>query len=148
MTSGPSVDEHASMVHVARSIGAARLAFLAAAWLFVLSVMVQTALVGLDIFADVGGTIHRDFAYVYGWLAPILVLLAGVAHVPPRLRTISVVLLIDFALQTILPTLKDYPLLASLHTVNALLILGLAVLLARRATEWARDLVQLASAEA
>lgn len=148
MTPGPIVDQHASVGYVVRSIGPARLAFVAAAWLFVLSVVVQTVLVGLDIFAAVGGSIHRDFAYVYGWLAPILVLLAGVARVPAGLRNLSVVLLIDFAVQTVLPSLKDdYPLLASLHTVNALAILGLGVLLARRATGWIRELAQ-ASAEA
>ena len=146
MTSGPTVDQHASMAHVVRSIGAARLAFVVAAWMFVLSVVIQTVLVGLDIFAGVGGSIHRDFAYIYGWLAPILVLLAGAAHVPPRLRSIAVLLLLDFAVQTILPSLKDhYPLLASLHTVNAFVILGLGLVLARRATDWVRELAQVAS---
>lgn len=149
MTSGRTVDQHRSMAHLARSIGAARLVFVAAAWLFVLSVVVQTVLVGLDIFADLGGSIHRDFAYIYGWLAPILVLLAGIARVPARLRTISVVLLIDFAVQTILPSLKEtYPVLASLHTVNALVIVGLGLLLARRATAWIRELAQAASVAA
>lgn len=148
MTSGRIVDHHRSMAQLARSIGAARLAFVAAAWLFVASVVIQTVLVGLDIFADLGGSIHRDFAYIYGWLAPILVLLAGVARVPPGIRTLSVVLLIDFAIQTALPSLKDHvPLLASLHTLNALLILGLGLLLARRATAWLRELARPASAE-
>jgi hypothetical protein len=141
MTPGRIAGKDGTMAHAARSIGAARLAFVSAAWLFVVSVVIQTVLVGLDIFADLGGSIHRDFAYIYGWLAPILVLLASLAHVPARLRNLSIVLLVVFAVQTVLPSLKDdYPLLASLHTVNALVILGLGLHLARRATDWVSDL--------
>jgi hypothetical protein len=129
------------MAAAARVIGPARLSFVLAAWLFVVSVVIQAILVGFDIFADMGGSLHRDFAYVYGWLAPILVLLAGVAHVPARLRTMTIVLLVVFAFQTVLPSLKDqYPFLSAFHTVNALVIFGLGVTLARRATDWVRGL--------
>lgn len=125
------------MADAVRAIGPARFGFVLAAWLFVVSVVVQTILVGLDIFADLGGSIHRDFAYVYGWLAPVLVLLAGLARAPKDLRWLSLVLLLLFAAQTVLPSLKDqFPLLAAFHTVNALAIFGLALLLARRATAW------------
>lgn len=125
------------MADAVRAIGPARFGFVLAAWLFVVSVVVQTVLVGLDIFADLGGSIHRDFAYVYGWLAPVLVLLAGLARAPKDLRWLSLVLLLLFAAQTVLPSLKDqFPLLAAFHTVNALAIFGLALLLARRATAW------------
>ena len=88
------------MADAVRAIGPARFGFVLAAWLFVVSVVVQTILVGLDIFADLGGSIHRDFAYVYGWLAPVLVLLAGLARAPKDLRWLSVVLLLLFAAQT------------------------------------------------
>jgi hypothetical protein len=128
------------MAHAARAIGPARLGFVLAAWLFVVSVVIQIILVGMDIFADLGGDIHRDFAYVYGWLAPLLVLLASVAKVPTALRSLSLVLLLLFAAQTVLPSLKDqFPLLAAFHTVNALAIFGVGLILARRATEWVRQ---------
>ena len=141
MTVGRHDTHDPSMAAAARAIGPARLLFVLAAWLFVVSVVIQTILVGFDIFAHMGGSIHRDFAYVYGWLAPILVLLAGVARVPARLRTITIVLLVAFAVQTVLPSLKDqYPFLSAFHTVNALLIFGLGVTLARRATDWVRGL--------
>ncbi len=140
MTAGRTGRDDQTMADAVRAIGPARLGFMLAAWLFVVSVVVQTLLVGLDIFADLGGSIHRDFAYVYGWLAPILVLLAGLARAPKDLRSISLVLLLLFAAQTVLPSLKDQlPLLAAFHTVNALVIFGLAVLLARRATAWVRQ---------
>lgn len=142
MTTGRADSQDRSMARVAREIGLARFAFVAGAWLFVVSVLIQTALVGLDIFADLGGSIHRDFAYVYGWLAPLLVLFAGLARVPSELRTISIVLLVAFAAQTVLPSLKDqYPVLAAFHTVLALVVFGLGLHLARRATAWARELL-------
>jgi hypothetical protein len=125
------------MAHAARVIGPVRLGFVLAAWLFVVSVVIQIVLVGMDIFADLGGDIHRDFAYVYGWLAPLLVLLASVARVPTGLRKLTLVLLLLFAAQTVLPSLKDqFPLLAA---VNALAIFGVGLMLARRATEWVRQ---------
>ena len=140
MTTGHSRRDDLTMADAVRAIGPARLGFVLAAWLFVASVVLQTVLVGLDIFADLGGSIHRDFAYVYGWLAPILVLLAGLARAPKDLRSISLVMLLLFAAQTVLPSLKDqFPLLAALHTVNALAIFGVALLLARRATAWVRQ---------
>jgi hypothetical protein len=129
------------MAHAARAIGPVRLGFVLAAWLFVVSVVIQIILVGLDIFADLGGDIHRDFAYVYGWLVPLLVLLASFAQVPTRLRSLSLVLLLLFAAQTVLPSLKDqFPLLAAFHTVNALAIFAVGLTLARRATEWVRQI--------
>lgn len=141
MTTGRSSRDDLTMADAVRAIGPARLGFVLAAWLFVVSVVVQTILVGLDIFADLGGSIHRDFAYVYGWLAPILVLLAGLARAPRDLRSISLVLLLLFAAQTVLPSLKDqFPILAAFHTVNALVIFGVALLLARRATTWVRQM--------
>jgi Family of unknown function (DUF6220) len=127
------------MAHAARVIGPVRLGFVLAAWLFVVSVVVQIILVGMDIFADLGGDIHRDFAYIYGWLAPLLVLLASLARVPTGLRNLTLILLLLFAAQTVLPSLKDqFPLLAAFHTVNALAIFAVGLTLARRATEWVR----------
>jgi len=128
--------DHRSMARAVRAIGPARLAFVAGAWLFVGCVVLQVFLVGLDVFVHVGPEIHRNFAYVYGWLAPLLVLIGDAARMPSRVRTISVVLLILFAVQTVLPSLQsDYPLLAAAHTVNALAIFALAITLARQSTE-------------
>lgn len=139
MTAGRSALDHPTMAQAVRAIGRVRLGFVVAAWVFVACVVLQVFLVGLDVFAKLGGSIHRDFAYVYGWLAPILVLLAAVARVPRDLRMLTWVLLVLFALQTVLPSLKDqFPLLAAFHTINALAIFGIGLTLARRSTEWVR----------
>ncbi len=117
--------------------GDAGLSFLVCAWLFVACLVIQVFLVGLDIFAKLDGAIHRDFAYVYGWLAPILVLLSGAARVPSGTRRLTLVLLVLFAAQTVLPSLRDQvPVLAALHTVNALAIFAVGIVIARRATDW------------
>jgi hypothetical protein len=140
MTTGRLPSDDAAMTPAARERRPAGRGLAVAAWLFVACIVVQTFLVGLDVFAKLGGSIHRDFAYLYGWLAPILVLLANVARAPGPIRYLTLVLLGLFALQTVLPSLREQlPWLAAIHTVNALLIFGLAVVLARRATEWVRS---------
>jgi Family of unknown function (DUF6220) len=139
MTTGRRPSDDAAMPPVVRDRRSAGLGLAVAAWLFVACIVVQVFLVGLDIFAKMGGSIHRDFAYVYGWLAPILVLLANLARAPAPIRYLTLVLLGLFAAQTVLPSLRDQiPVLAAIHTVNALLIFGLAVVLAQRATAWVR----------
>ena len=113
----------------------ARIAYRVLAWVFVGCVAVQLFLVGLDVF-DVlgpGTTIHRSFAYLYGWLAPALVLLAGIGRLARRQVELTALLLVLFALQTYLPTLAGRaPLIAAFHAVNALGIAWLAVHLALR----------------
>lgn len=136
MTAGPAVSDDRSVVASIRAIGAVRLAFIASAWLFLACLVIQTFLVGLDIFAQFESSTHRDFAYVYGWLAPILVLLGGAARMPSGIRWLTLALLVAFAVQTVLPSLREeVPILAAIHPVNALLIFALAAVVARRTTD-------------
>jgi hypothetical protein len=135
MTPGRSTLHDRQMTPAVRAIGLARLGFVTGAWLFLVCLLIQVFLVGLDIFADLGGSIHRDFAYLYGWLAPILVLLAGAARVQSATRSLTIVLLVLFAVQTVLPSLREqFPVIAALHPVNALAIFALTIVVARRAT--------------
>lgn len=127
------------MARAVREIGLARLGFVVGAWLFVACILIQVLLVGLDIFSNLGGSIHRDFAYLYGWLAPLLVLLGAAARVPRETRLMTMVMLVLFAAQTVLPSLRDqFPVAAALHPVNALAIFALAIAVARRATDLIR----------
>jgi hypothetical protein len=117
----------------------ARFAFASVASLFVGCLLVQVFLVGLDIFGGAPASIHRDFAYVYGWLTPVLILLAGFANAPRRTRQLSVVLVVLFAIQIVLPSLRDaVPILAALHPVNALAIFAVAMVVARQALDLLR----------
>jgi hypothetical protein len=116
-----------------RAVRLSRLGFTAVAWAFVACLVVQLFLVGLDLFEvtgeDVG--IHREFAYFYGWLAPMLVLLAVAARLPRAWLLLTVALLVLFAVQTYLPSLADrLPVLAAMHAVNAMAVLWIAVTLA------------------
>jgi hypothetical protein len=123
------------MTRTVRGLGPVRVGFVVCAWLFVACLLVQVFLVGLDIFADLGGSIHRDFAYVYGWLAPVLVLLSRAQGVPREARSVTLLLLVLFAVQTVLPSLKEeFPILAAIHTVNAMAIFVVAITVARRAS--------------
>lgn len=126
------------MISSDRFTTAARLAYRAGAWVFVACLVIQLFLVGLDVFQVVGAdsTIHRQFAYLYGWLTPALVLLGAVAGLPRRQLALVALLLVLFAAQTYLPTLADsVPLLAAFHSVNALAVFWLALHLARQGVE-------------
>jgi hypothetical protein len=134
VTPGRPIDEDGPMA-LAAGRGLARFAFAAVAVLYVGCLLVQVFLVGLDIFADSDASIHRDFAYVYGWLTPVLILLAGFAHASKPTRRLTIVLVILFAIQIVLPSLRDgLPILAALHPVNALAIFAVAMAVARQAT--------------
>lgn len=111
----------------------AQRAFVIVAWVLVACLVVQFFLVGLDLFEAIGESeLHRDFAYLYGWLTPILVLLATVAGVPRRVLLLSVALLALYAIQTYLPTISEtLPRIAAFHAINALLVFWLAVQVAR-----------------
>ena len=115
----------------------ARRTFIVVAWVFVACLPVQFFLVGLDIFGALGESeLHRDFAYTYGWLTPVLVLLAGLGGLPRRVLRLAIALLVLYAIQTYLPLLADrLPTVAAVHAVNALLVFWVAVRVAQ-AVPW------------
>jgi hypothetical protein len=123
------------------SVQHARSLYLVLIWVFVACLIVQAFLVGLDLFGDaIDPTTHRNWAYIYGWLTPILVFLAAVGRLPRAVRLGSVALLILFAVQTLLPSLRDVlPVMAAAHALNALLIFWLAMTLARAARDATAD---------
>jgi heme A synthase len=121
-------------VHNARSL------YLVLIWLFVGCLIVQVFLVGLDLFGEADPATHRTWAYIYGWLTPVLVFLASVGRLPRPMLVGTVALLVLFAVQTLLPSLRDeFPVVAAAHALNALLIFWLAMVLARRARDAAAD---------
>ena len=121
------------MAPAVRELGPARALFIVCAWAFVACVLIQVFLVGLDLFAKTDSSVHRDFAYIFGWLVPIFVGLSRMPRVPHDTRAPALILLALFAAQTVLPSLRDqYPVLAALHPVNALAIFAVGIILARR----------------
>jgi hypothetical protein len=117
-----------------------RIAFAGLAWLFVAAVVIQVFLIGLGLFGDVSyRQTHIEFGYSIGILVLLLLIAALVAR--PGLRTVGLVigLFVLYIVQTLLPSARQaYPAIAALHPVNALLIFGLALYIARSAMALAR----------
>lgn len=100
---------------------------------FAACAVVQVFLAGLGVFDDPRSFItHREFGYLFGWLTLVVLVLALVGRLPRRVTGMSAVLLVLFALQSILVALRTgLPAVAALHPLNGFAILGLAVLTAR-----------------
>ncbi len=125
-------------------IGYVRWTYAIAAWLLVAAIVVQFFLAGMGVFApaEVGGfSLHVQFGRsVLFLMFPILVVLSFAARLPWRTTGLAAVLLGLRVLQSLLlgfyyiggPALRP---LASLHVINASLILLLALRVADRARE-------------
>jgi hypothetical protein len=113
----------------------ARRVYVVAAWLFVLCVLVQLFLAGLGVFAGYQSFfVHRDFAYVFGWLTLVMVIAAAIGRLPRRIILLSALLLGLMALQSVFIAFRtQQPAIAALHPVNGGVILVLGVWLAQRA---------------
>lgn len=105
--------------------------------IFVGCIVIQVFLAGLGVFDDPRSFVtHREFGYLIGMFTLVLLILALIARSPRRVTGLSVVLLAQFALQSVLVALRaDMPVLAALHPVNGFLILLVAVVVTRVA--WA-----------
>jgi hypothetical protein len=116
---------------------AARIALPVTAGLFVACAVVQVFLAGLGVFDDPGAFItHRDFGYLIGWLTLAMLILALVGREPRRIVGLTVLVLAQFALQSVLVALRaDMPTVAALHPLNGFAILAVGLLVARQS--WA-----------
>lgn len=120
--------------------------------------IVQVFLAGLGVFDDPQAFVtHREFGYLFGWLTLVALALALIGREPRRITGLSALLLVLFALQSVLIAVRaDMPAVAALHPLNGFAILGVAATTAR--LSWAArhvpaaapapDAEQLASAAA
>jgi len=119
----------------------ARIAFAGLAWLFVAAIVIQVFLIGLGLFGDVAyRQTHIEFGYTWMGLAAFALLISGLVARPGR-RTVGLVVAVFvlYIVQTVLPSARQaYPAIAALHPVNALLIFGLTLYVARSAMALAR----------
>ena len=105
------------------------------AWLFVVAVVVQVFLAGLAIFGATSEFgLHIEFGYTVIGLLTLGVLLAAVAGGLPRREIgLSLLLLVLYVIQTALPAARaSAPVLTALHSVNAIALFALGVVIARR----------------
>lgn len=106
--------------------------------LFVAAILVQVFLAGLAIFGATDGSgLHVDFGYTAIGLLALGVLLTAVAGGLPRRDVgLSLLLLILYVVQTALPQARaSAPVIAALHPVNAFVLFGLGVIIARRGSD-------------
>ena len=114
-----------------------RLALPVTAGLFVACAVIQVFLAGLGVFDDPKAFItHREFGYTFGWLTLVVLVLGLVGGAPRRVIGLGVLLLVLFALQSVLIAVRsDYPAVAALHPLNGFAVLAVGVVTTRRA--WA-----------
>jgi hypothetical protein len=120
----------------------ARLAYAGLAWLFVAAVVIQVFLIGLGLFGDPAyRAAHIEFGYTGVGLAAFALLISAFVARPGR-RAVgqAIGLFVLYIIQTLLPSARQaYPAIAALHPVNALLMFGLAINIARSATALVRQ---------
>lgn len=118
----------------------ARRIFAVASWVFLGAVLVQVFLAGAGLFKLTDFTLHTDFGWLLSAMPIVLVVLARMARVDRRTTQLTVALLAVAVIQPELAAARhDYPVVAALHPVNALLLFWLAWLVARRSIDAARE---------
>jgi hypothetical protein len=117
-----------------------RYAFLVIAVLFVVGVAYQVFLAGMAVFGGGLWSSHVDFGYLVTAVPVLLILTAWLGKAGRPTVWLAVATLVVAQVQTVLPWFKtDVPWISALHPVNAMLIFGLGVILARRAWALARS---------
>lgn len=111
----------------------ARRALPVVALLFVAAGLVQVFLAGLGVFDDPRAFMtHREFGYAIGWFTLVILVLALVGREPKRIVGLSILLLVQYALQSIFVLQRgNLNAVAALHPVNGFLILVVAIAIAR-----------------
>lgn len=122
-------------------VSGARYAYLGLVWAYLAAVLVQVFLAGIGLF-----TPERDFethislGYLLHLAPVLLVIVAFVAKVGPRLMRWTVALLLVQGIQPLLPMLRsDMAWAAALHPVLAMIIFWLALSIGLNAWQLARE---------
>ncbi len=104
------------------------------AWLTMAGLALQFYLAGMGMFGASSFEAHRVVGYLVVLLILILLLLALIRRGPRRLLAMSALLAVLVIVQVLLPSLRSsVPLLAALHPVNAMALLGVTLTIMRSA---------------
>jgi hypothetical protein len=125
-----------------------RVAHLFVAWAFVVTILIQVFLAGLVLFAQESWSLHRLFGYTLLFLPLAMLILAPLGRLPRGAIVLDGVLLLFYFVQTLLPSPVIPRPLAALHPVLALLMFGLASMVAVRARTFVPRPMGTAPAEA
>jgi hypothetical protein len=107
--------------------------FAVLAWLFLGGVIVQVLLAGMGLFELTDWTTHAGFGWGLSLVPVVLAVLAVAARVDADTGLLTTFLVISALFQPELAAARHTsPVLAALHPVNAIIVFGLAWLVARR----------------
>jgi len=116
-----------------------RIAFAAAAWLYLAGVVLQVFLAGMSIFEFADWTFHAELGWGLGSAPIVLLVLALLARLERSTVWLTVGLTVAALVQPELAAARDVaPVLAALHPVNALVVFWLAWVVARRSADHVR----------
>lgn len=136
--SATPVTQHIQIGSFARVM---RVLFIAFAWLFVLGILVQVFLAGLNIFApspSITWNLHVNFAHFIEFIPLLLILFALLGRFPRAMWLLSLLLMVQFILQYAfikLPPQINILALSALHPVNALVMFWVSIHVAWRASK-------------
>lgn len=108
--------------------------------LFIACCVVQVFLAGLGVFeAPDRFQVHAGFAFVFGWLTLVMLMLAIAARGGRSVTGLAAIVLVLFALQSVFVEVRTTaPAVAALHPVNGFAIIFVAILELRASMALAR----------
>jgi O-antigen ligase len=116
------------------------------AWVVLVGLLLQFYWVGMALFGATSFELHRIWGYLLAIPILLLLVLALAGGLGRRLVGLSALLVVLTIVQATLPSLRSsVPLVAALHPVNALALMGLSAAIAHRARTEALDRDQAAS---
>ncbi len=108
------------------------------AWLFALCILIQVFLAGLSIFTSpTFWMTHVNFAHFFEYIPFFLLILALLGRLPRAITLLSLLLIVQFALQyAFIQSAGSLGIaaIAAFHPVNAVVMFWVALYVARRAT--------------
>jgi Family of unknown function (DUF6220) len=114
-----------------------RVLYIISAWLFALCILIQVFLAGLGVFGSATWfNVHVEFAHGFEYLTVLLLILALLGRFPRAIPLLSLLLIVQFALQYAFVNLSSqFSLLfiAAFHPVNAVVMFWVTQHVARRA---------------
>ncbi len=115
-----------------------RTLYVVLAWLFALCILIQVFLAGLSIFSSATyWRSHISFAHLFEYLPFFLFLLALLGRLPRAITLLSLLLVVQFALQYAFIESAGslgIAVLAAFHPVNPIIMFWIALYIARRAS--------------
>jgi hypothetical protein len=104
------------------------------AWVVLVGLLLQFYFVGMALFGGTSFEFHRTLGYLLAVPVILLLVLALAGRLGRLLTGLSALLVVLIILQAALPSLRSsVPMVAALHPVNAVALLGLSAVMVHQA---------------